>query len=97
MEFNLQNPQPIPDIDYSLKVGNVYPSKNTRKTKYWIVVSLHDGMAHMFGLDGKGNITQAVSYGQHVFNGVSPLFKRGDDLCGFCQSIQDLKLDITWY
>lgn len=96
MKFDITGPQPIPDIDYTLRVGNVYPSKNTRFTKYWVVVSLHNGSAHMLGIDKDGQITSTVSYGQHVFNGEHKNFQRSLDLVGTCDDIANLNLNITW-
>jgi hypothetical protein len=97
MKFNLQNPQPVPDIDFTLRVGNVYPSKNTRHTKYWIVVAVNSSGVHLFGLNGNGEITTSSTLGKHVFDGTSPLFTRGESLVGRCESLSDsMDFKIEW-
>lgn len=96
MKFNLQNPQPIPDIDYSLRVGNVYPSKNTRHTKYWVVAALNKSGCHLFGIGADGEITTTQTLGKHVFDGTSPLFNRGESLLGRCEALNNLDFNINW-
>jgi hypothetical protein len=97
MKFVLQNPQPVPDIDYTLRVGNVYPSKNTRNTKYWVVVAINKSGVHLFGINNQGEISTTSTLGAHVFDGSSPLFTRGESLIGHCDSIEKLEFGINWY
>ena len=96
MKFNLPTPQPLPDIDTSLRIGNVYPAQGGKKTKYWMVVAIHDGAVHMLGLNKDDEITKTASYGVHVFGGSSWAFARSESLLGRCHNIENLDLSVEW-
>jgi len=96
MKFTLPTPQPLPDIDTSLRVGNVYACKGGGKTRYWIVVGLDDVSVNMLGINADVKVTSTGNYGVHVFNGKFAGFT-GRALLGRCEGIENLDLDVTWY
>lgn len=97
MKFNLPNPQPLPDIDMTLRVGNVYPAKGGKgDTKYWVVLAIYKDSAHMIGLNSNGQITKTQSYGVHVFDGSSWAFNRNLSLLGHCPEIENFELIVNW-
>lgn len=95
MKFNLPEPQPM--IVKSLQVGNVYPCRGGKKTKYWVVIGIADDMCHLIGLNQLGEISSTASYGVHVFDGSSFVFKRCDSILGYCPSIATMNFDIEWF
>lgn len=61
MQFNFpegRKPAPTPEVE----VGNVYTSKNTHKTKAWVVMSMSGNTVHLLGLDADGQISSTQSY-----------------------------------
>lgn len=66
MKFNTKNAPDFPSD--GLAVGNVYLSKNSRKTKYWVCIGItNDDMALMLGLNEEGLPTSVANYGRHCF------------------------------
>ena len=96
MRFTLPTPQPTPDIDTSLRIGNVYPCKGGGKTRYWIVVGLDDVSVNMLGINADGRVTSTANYGVHVFANRYVGFP-GRTLLGRCDGVDALDLDVTWY
>lgn len=94
MKFTLPTPQPIPDIDTTLRVGNVYACKGGGKTRYWIVVGLDDRAVNMLGIDTDGKVTSTGNYGVHVFSGKFAGFQR--QLLGRCDGVENIDLDVIW-
>jgi hypothetical protein len=84
-------------IDDPIEVcmGDVYPSKNQRKTFYWLVIGLTGNMVHCLGLDADGQITSTTSYGKHVFEGQGTLWK-GRKRLGRVDGLDTLDFDIIW-
>lgn len=65
MQFNYpegRKPEASPEVE----VGNVYSSKNTHKTKAWLVVNVCGNTVHLLGLDADGQISSTQSYGVHA-------------------------------
>lgn len=61
MQFNYpegRKPEPTPEVE----IGNVYASKNTHKTKAWIVVQITGNTVHLLGIDAEGEISSTQSY-----------------------------------
>jgi hypothetical protein len=50
-------------------VGDVYPSKCTTKTVFWLVAAITGRSCHLLGLDTEGNIVSTSSYGLHAMEG----------------------------
>ena len=97
MKFNLPNPQPLPDTNLKLRVGNVYPAKGGKgDTKYWVVLAIRNDAVHMIGLDKDGAITKAQSYGAHVFDGSSWAFNRNLSLLGHCPEVENFEMTVNW-
>lgn len=64
MQFNYpegRKPEPTPEVE----VGNVYSSKNTHKTKAWLVMNISGNSVHLLGIDAEGEISSTQSYGLH--------------------------------
>lgn len=62
MQFNYpegRKPETTPEVE----VGNVYVSKNTHKTKAWLVLAISGNTAHLLGIDAEGQISSTQSYG----------------------------------
>lgn len=84
--------KPLPEIDDSI-VGNVYASKNSMVTKFWLVVAIRDNTAICLGLDDDGNITSGTNYGEYVFTDKRYWNRR---LVGRCEGVRDLNIKIDW-
>lgn len=93
MRFNLPDPHPQPRFDRTLRIGNVYACKGGGKTKYWVVVGLSERTVNVLGFDDEGVVTSTGNYGSHVFDGSYP----GRDVIGYCNGIEELQFDVTWY
>ena len=78
-----------------VEVGNIYQSKNTRKTKYWVIIGVEKSSVHCVGINDEGNITSTVSYGRHVFEGYGDIFKPRK-LLGKAKALKLLSFDIEW-
>ena len=66
MNFNYpegRKPEPTPEVE----VGNVYSSKNTHKTKAWLVLNITGNTVHLLGIDAEGQISSTQSYAMHAF------------------------------
>lgn len=57
-----------------VRVGNLYPSKGGRDTRFWYVISIkrstskiHGDRAILLGLDDEFNIVSSQTYGLHAF------------------------------
>jgi hypothetical protein len=59
-----RKPEPTPEVE----IGNVYASKNTHKTKAWVVMQISGQTVHLLGLDAEGEISSTQSYGLHSFD-----------------------------
>lgn len=94
MKFNLPTPCPIPDIDTTLRVGNVYACKGGGKTRFWIVIGMDDRTVNLVGINGDGVITSTANYGAHVFEGAR--VGVGREMLGRCDGLNALDFDITW-
>ena len=94
MKFNLPTPQPSPEVDTTLRLGNVYACKGGGKTNYWIVVGMNDRTVNLLGINRDGAVTSTANYGAHVFDGTSAAF--GRELLGRCDGLESLDFDITW-
>lgn len=92
MKFNTTNAPAIPDD--SVAIGNVYLSKNSRVTKYWVVVGLRDRTVIMLGLDEEGNISSSASYGQHCFEDAA--WCKGRKPIGRVVNMPTLEFQIEW-
>ena len=56
-----RKPEPTPEVE----VGNVYSSKNTLKTKAWIVLNINGNTVHLLGIDAEGEVSSTQSYSMH--------------------------------
>lgn len=83
MRFNLPDPKPEPDN--VVRVGNVYASKNTAVTKYWVVIAVTGNSCQLVGINDEGEITTVQSYNNYVME------KR--QLLGIC-NLSNLVFDI---
>ena len=93
MKFNL--PQELEIMDTSeLRIGNVYKCKGGGKTSYWIVISMDEKAVQLIGINRDGVISSATSYGRHVFDNSTTLFRRAP--IGFCAGLEDLEFNIQW-
>lgn len=59
---------PQGSIDYTPKVGNVYPAQGGRPTVAWIVVGISSASnyAYLLGVDRNGNISGTQTYAIHA-------------------------------
>lgn len=90
MRFNLPKAPERPEIPTELRVGNVYPSKGGRGTRYWVVINIREKGVDLIGLDAEGEISGATSYGRWAFeNGSRPLLGR-------VEGLDRLDFDIQW-
>lgn len=65
MQFNYpegRKPEASPEVE----AGNVYSSKNTHKTKAWLVLSVTGNTVHLLGLDAEGQVSSTQSYAMHA-------------------------------
>lgn len=93
MKFNI--PEPVIPLDNDeLCIGNVYKCKGGGKTSYWIVISFDDRSVQLIGINKDGVITSATSYGRHVFDNSTSLFRRAP--LGYCAGLEELEFNITW-
>ena len=93
MKFNLPLlPAPL-DSD-ELRIGNVYKCKGGGKTTFWIVISFDDKSVQLLGINRDGVITSASSYGRHVFDNSSPVFRRTP--IGYCADLENMEFNISW-
>lgn len=95
MKFNLPTPQPQPERDETLRVGNVYACKGGGKTRYWIVLGLDGTSVNLVGINRDGVVTSTQNYGRHVFES-PPLFNRRV-LLGRVEGLDALEFDVQWY
>jgi hypothetical protein len=95
VKFNLPQPAPMPAVDTTLKVGNVYRCKGGGKTHYWVIVGLSDRSVNLIGINSQGQITSTANYGQHVFDSSSSFYP-GRELLGRCSGLEELEFDIEW-
>ena len=93
MKFNLPEP-PEPFDNVELRVGNVYKCKGGGKTTYWVVIAFDDRSVQVIGINRDGIITSAASYGRHVFDNSTSLFRNKP--LGFCPGIDNLEFNIDW-
>jgi hypothetical protein len=93
MKFNLPTPQPVPELDTTVRVGNVYACKGGGKTRYWIVVGMTDRTTNLLGINSDGVVSSTANYGTHVFDGTF----QGRELLGHCAGLDQLEFDITWF
>lgn len=94
MKFNLPTPQPQPDRDESLRIGNVYACKGCGKTRYWIVLGLDQTAVNLVGVNREGVVTSTQNYGRHVFE--SPAFNHRR-LLGRVEGLSELEFDVQWF
>lgn len=76
MQFNFpegRKPEATPEME----VGNVYISKNTHKTKAWLVMAISGRTVHLLGLDADGQISGTQSYNSFAIEN-RPLIGRVD-------------------
>lgn len=93
MKFNLPlEPEAMDSSE--LLVGNVYKCKGGGKTSFWIVINIDDKSVQCIGINRDGVITAATSYGRHVFDNSTTLFRR--EPIGFCPGIDALEFNIEW-
>lgn len=90
--FNTKNAPEFPSDEVA--IGNVYLSKNSAVTKYWVVVGIRERTIILIGLDVEGRITSAQNYGQHVFEDSS--WCRGRKPVGRVVNMPDMNLTIEW-
>ena len=93
MKFTL--PQPAPENEFGLRIGNVYRCNGGGKTRYWIVVGLDDRSVNLLGINDQGEVSSTANYGRHVFENASLGF-RGRAVLGFCEGVTDLNLSVVW-
>jgi hypothetical protein len=94
MKFNLPTPCPTPDLDATLRIGNIYACKGGGKTSFWIVIGLTERTVNLIGINRDGVITSTANYGAHVFDFKYTGF--GRELLGHCDGLDALDFDITW-
>ena len=93
MKFNL--PLELEAMDSSeLLVGNVYKCRGGGKTSFWIVINIDDRSVQVIGINRDGIITSASSYGRHVFDNSTSVFRAKP--LGFCPGIDALEFNIEW-
>jgi len=97
--MNITMPETLPEYleePGPLQVGDMFLSKNRRKTHYWIVVGFDTTSCHLLGIGAEGEITQAASYGRHVFEGYGNIFKPRRKV-GLCHGLQDMNLQVELF
>lgn len=93
MKFNVASAPEFPSDE--LMVGNVYLSKNSRKTKYWICIGItQDDMALMLGINKEGEITSVANYGRHCFE--DRHWCQGRKPIGRVIDMPEMNLTIEW-
>lgn len=85
MQFNYPEGR-RPSDPPAVEIGNVYSSKNTHKTKAWVVMSVYGNMVHLLGIDAEGQVSTTQSYNLHTMER-RPLIGRVD--------ISSLEFDIV--
>lgn len=93
MKFNLPLP-PAPLDSDELRIGNVYKCKGGGKATFWIVISFDDKSVQLLGINRDGVITSASSYGRHVFDNSTTLFRRVP--IGYCADLENMEFNISW-
>jgi hypothetical protein len=80
---------------HEVRIGNVYRSKNTRTTKYWVVIGINKDMVHMVGIGDSGEMTGLQTYGRWVMEG-SPDGRpfKPREVVGFCDGLEDLVFSV---
>jgi hypothetical protein len=93
MKFNLAAapPDPPPSTLVGL-VGNVYRCKGGNKSKYWVIVSVHNRTCVCLGLDDEGNVTSSTNYSEHVFEG----FPWSRELIGRAVDMPEMRFNVAW-
>jgi hypothetical protein len=76
------------------QVGYVYLSKNSRTTKYWVIVAINGRMAVMLGLDAEGNVVSGSNYGLHCFEDHE--WGPGRKPIGVVRNMPDMCFDVEW-
>lgn len=61
MQFNYPEGRK-PSEPPAVEAGNVYSSKNTHKTKAWVVMRVCGSTAHLLGIDADGQVSTTQSY-----------------------------------
>lgn len=93
MRFTFPADPPPVDSD-ELRVGNVYKCRGGGKTSFWIVINIDDKSVQVIGINRDGIITSASSYGRHVFDNSTSVFRAKP--LGFCPGIDALEFNIEW-
>lgn len=92
MKFDTKNAPDFPSDEVA--IGNVYISKNSRVTKYWVVVAIRDNTCIMLGIDEHGDITSSASYGRHCFEDTQ--YFKGRKPIGRVVNMPTLEFSIEW-
>lgn len=66
MNFNFPEGKK-PEVPTEVELGNVYASKNSHKTKAWIVMCISGGTVHLLGIDAEGEVSSTASYNKSSF------------------------------
>ncbi len=71
------------------KVGDVLRAKGGRgDTRFWLVATTVNQIAHVLGLDSEGNIVSTASYGVHAL--------ASREVVGTVEGFAEMRLNIKW-